>query len=302
LHGKDITELDVRKRDIAFVYQEFVNYPPLPIFENIASPLRVRGEDKKSIEHKVQEVARLLGLDGVLDRHPPSLSGGQQQRVAIARALTKDAEVILLDEPLANLDYKLREDLRRELPRLFEGKDKIVIYATTDPNEAFLLGDKTVVLDAGRVKQVGTAGDVFTAPESLAAARTMSEFPFNLLPARIENSTCVVANTLEFPLPEHMCSLCNGDYTLGFRAEQFSFKSAAPTSVACDASIAVIEITGNETIVHVDVANQPCIAVVEGSKTLEVGSTVTLHLNPDKLFLFDNDGRTVATPLVSVSL
>jgi glycerol transport system ATP-binding protein len=99
-----------------------------------------------------------------------------------------------------------------------------------------------------------------------------------------------------------MCSLCDGDYTLGFRAEEFSFESATPTSVACDASITVIEITGNETIVHIDVASQPCIAVVEGSKTLQVGSIITMHLDPDKLFLFDNDGRTVATPLVSVSL
>jgi len=300
LHDSDITGLDVRKRDVSFVYQEFINYPTLTVFENIASPLRVRSETKKSLQRKVLEVACLLGLESVLDRHPTSLSGGQQQRVAIARALTKDAEVVLLDEPLANLDYKLREDLRRELPRLFEGSGKIVVYATTDPNEAFLFGGKTVVLDQGRVSQVGTAADIFAAPESLPAARIMSEFPFNLLGAKIESSTCSVMNTLSFTLPGHMAALENGDYTLGFRAEQFRLEAVTRKSVTCDASVSVTEITGNETIVHVDVAGQPCVAVVAGTKTLEAGATIKMHLDPDRIFLFDKWGKTVATPRDSV--
>ncbi len=300
LHDSNITGLDVRKRDVSFVYQEFINYPTLTVFENIASPLRVRSETKKSMQRKVLEVACLLGLENVLDRHPTSLSGGQQQRVAIARALTKDAEVVLLDEPLANLDYKLREDLRRELPRLFEGSGKIVVYATTDPNEAFLFGGKTVVLDQGRVSQVGTAADIFAAPESLPAARIMSEFPFNLLRAKIESSTCSVMNTLSFALPGHMAALENGDYTLGFRAEQFRLEAVTRKSVTCDANVSVTEITGNETIVHVDVAGRPCVAVVAGTKTLEAGATIKMHLDPDRIFLFDKWGKTVATPRDSV--
>jgi len=302
LHDSDITGLDVRRRGVSFVYQEFINYPTLTVFENIASPLRVRSETGTSVQRKVLEVACLLGLEGVLNRHPTSLSGGQQQRVAIARALAKDAEVVLLDEPLANLDYKLREDLRRELPRLFEGSGKIVVYATTDPNEAFLFGGKTVVLHQGHVNQVGTAAEIFAAPKSLAAAQIMSEFPFNLLSARIERATCSVMDTLSFALPGHMTALDDGDYTLGFRAEQFHLEAANRASVTCDASVSVTEITGNETIVHVDVAGQPCVAVVAGAKTLEAGASIEMHLDPDRVFLFDEWGKTVATPHRAVSV
>lgn len=296
LHGEDITGHDVRKRDVAFVYQEFVNYPTLTVFENIASPLRVRREDRQTIVRKVNELSELLGISSVLDRHPPTLSGGQQQRVAIARALAKDAEVILLDEPLANLDYKLREDLRRELPRLFSGKGKIVVYAATDPNEAFLLGGNTVVIDRGLVRQVGPAAAIFSAPDSLSAASIMSEFPINLLDANINNSTCVIGNTITFPLPAHMNSLADGDYTLGFRAEQFSLAALTPASIACDAKVAVTEITGNETIVHIDYAGQSGVAVIEGASTLQSGEMITMYLDPDSLFMFDSAGQTVALP------
>lgn len=300
LHGEDITGRDVRKRDVAFVYQEFVNYPTLTVFENIASPLRVRSEKKQTIDRKVGEIAELLAISNVLDRHPPSLSGGQQQRVAIARALAKDAEVILLDEPLANLDYKLREDLRRELPRLFADKEKIVVYAATDPNDAFLLHGNTIVLDKGTIKQVGTAAAIFAAPNSLSAASIISEFPLNLLDADVEDSMCVIANTLTFPLPAHMKSLSDGRYTLGFRAEQFSFAASTPMSVACDATVAVTEITGNETIVHVDFANEACVAVVDGTSTLQAGEMITMYFDPNSLFMFDTSGQTVASPTSSV--
>ena len=296
LHGEDITRRDVRKRDVAFVYQEFVNYPTLTVFENIASPLRVRAQDKQTVARKVHEVAELLGISDVLDRHPPSLSGGQQQRVAIGRALAKDAEVILLDEPLANLDYKLREDLRRELPRLFADKGKIVVYAASDPNEAFLLGGNTVVLDKGTVRQTGPAATIFATPASLSVARIMSEFPFNLLDANVENASCTVADTISFPLPAHMDSLSAGHYTLGFRAEQFSFAALTPAAVACDATVAVTEITGNETIVHIEFAGQSCVAVVAGTMTFRAGDTITMYLDPDSLFMFDSSGQTVASP------
>lgn len=296
LHGEDITARDVRKRDVAFVYQEFVNYPTLTVFENIASPLRVRREDRQTIDRKVNELAELLGISSVLDRHPPTLSGGQQQRVAIARALAKDAEVILLDEPLANLDYKLREDLRRELPRLFAGNGKIVVYAATDPNEAFLLGGNTVVIDKGLVRQEGPAAAIFAAPDSLSAANIMSEFPINLLDANINNSTCFIGDTIMFPLPMHMNALSDGGYTLGFRAEQFSLEALSPASVACDARVTVTEITGNETIVHIDYAGQSGLAVIEGTSTLRAGENITVYLDPDSLFTFDNNGQTVALP------
>ena len=130
VNGKDVTGIDVRKRSVAMVYQQFVNYPSLTVFENIASPLRVQGRPNEEVERRVQEVAALLRLKPYLERAPLALSGGQQQRTAIARALVKGADLVLLDEPLANLDYKLREELRTELPRIFEMSGAIFVYAT----------------------------------------------------------------------------------------------------------------------------------------------------------------------------
>ena len=153
--GKDVTGFDVRKRSVAMVYQQFINYPTLSVYENIASPLRVQGVARGEIASRVRDAARLLKLEPYLDRTPLQLSGGQQQRTAIARALVKRADLVLLDEPLANLDYKLREELRTELPRIFEESGAIFVYATTEPSEALLLGGRTICMSEGRALQVG---------------------------------------------------------------------------------------------------------------------------------------------------
>ena len=149
--GKDVTGSPVRERSVAMVYQQFMNYPSLSVFENIASPLRVAKLKNDEIQERVQAVARLLGLQSLLDRLPHQLSGGQQQRTAIARAIVKRADLVLLDEPLANLDYKLREELREELPAILQKSDAIVVYATAEPLEALLLGGVTAALSKGRI-------------------------------------------------------------------------------------------------------------------------------------------------------
>ena len=138
VEGKDVTGAAVRQRSVAMVYQQFINYPSLTVYENIASPLRVQGRPREEIDRRVQEAAKLLRLEPYLKRTPLQLSGGQQQRTAIARALVKGADLVLLDEPLANLDYKLREELRNELPRIFEARADLRL-ATTEPSEALCL-------------------------------------------------------------------------------------------------------------------------------------------------------------------
>ena len=145
--GRDVTGMPVRQRNVAMVYQQFINYPSLSVFDNIASPLKLRGD--KNITQTVHDLAQRLHIEMFLERLPAELSGGQQQRVALARALAKGAPLMLLDEPLVNLDYKLREELREELTQLFAAGDSTVIYATTEPGEALLLGGYTAVLDAG---------------------------------------------------------------------------------------------------------------------------------------------------------
>src|SRR5262245_2145245 len=147
--GADVTGVPVRERNVAMVYQQFINYPSLTVADNIASPLRLRGGlDKAAIGRRVAELAAKLHIEPFLARLPAELSGGQQQRVALARALAKNAPLMLLDEPLVNLDYKLREGLREELTQLFATSDATVVYATTEPGEALLLGGYTAVMDA----------------------------------------------------------------------------------------------------------------------------------------------------------
>ena len=153
--GADVTDVAVQSRKVSMVYQQFINYPNMTVFENIASPLRVAGLSAGEIRQRVQSIAELLRLDRFLERRPSELSGGQQQRTALARALVKDADLVLLDEPLANLDFKLREELRDELPRLFADRDCTVVYATTEPAEALLLAGHTATLHEGRVTQFG---------------------------------------------------------------------------------------------------------------------------------------------------
>src|SRR4051795_7167508 len=179
--GKDVTGLDVRKRSVAMVYQQFINYPSLSVYENIASPLRVQGKPRSEIESRVRDAAKLLKLEPYLNRTPLQLSGGQQQRTAIARALVKRAEVVLLDEPLANLDYKLREELREELPRVFAASGAIFVYATTEPAEALLLGGNTATLFKGRITQFGPTARVYRWPQDLGTAGVFSDPPLNTI-------------------------------------------------------------------------------------------------------------------------
>ena len=184
--GVDVTGVPVSKRNLAMVYQQFINYPAFTVYDNIASPLRLRKVPEEQIRTKVLALAERLHITPYLQRTPGELSGGQQQRTALGRALIKDASLLLLDEPLVNLDYKLREELRRELTELFSSGSTTVVYATTEPLEALQLGGHVAVLHEGRLLQQGPTLDVFNAPNSIDVARTFSDPPINLIPARVD--------------------------------------------------------------------------------------------------------------------
>ncbi len=181
--GRDVTGVHVRDRSVAMVYQQFINYPTLSVYENIASPLRVKGAPRAEIDKRVRAAADMLRLGPMLERTPLQFSGGQQQRCAIARAVVKGADLVLLDEPLANLDYKLREELREELPRIFAETGAIFVYATTEPSEALLLGGATATLSEGRLVQFGPTSQVYRRPVNLRSAETFSDPPLNEMPA-----------------------------------------------------------------------------------------------------------------------
>jgi glycerol transport system ATP-binding protein len=298
LDGKDITALGVKKRSVAVVYQQFVNYPSLTVYENIASPLRQggaanAGRHRNEIDGQVREAAKLLHIDGLLDRMPHELSGGQQQRTAIARAIVKGADLLLLDEPLVNLDYKLREELRMELRGLFARRDTVVVYATTEPSEALLLGGNCTVMDRGRVLQSGPTLSVFHHPATTRVGELFSDPPMNLLPATIEGGRVRLASDLAFPVPEHMEGLQAGQYRIGVRPNHMTLEG---TGVPMDATVDLAEISGSDTYLHLRHRNLEFIAQVKGVHPFELGTPAQVWLDRARIFAFDHAGRLVGAP------
>lgn len=287
--GQDVTGLPVRKRDVAFVYQQFINYPGFSVFDNIASPLKIAKIAKDEIAARVEKVADLLGLTPFLQRKPLELSGGQQQRVALGRALAREAELVLLDEPLANLDYKLREELRAELPKLFQNTGSTVVYATSEPEEALLLGGQVIVLHEGQVQQAGATLEVYNSPASLQAAMTFADPPLNVLPA-IKSDAAEVKSLdgdLTLKVNGNASAVAEGaKCTVGFRPHQLGLARTSECEVELKGRVTLTEITGSESFIHVEAVGERWTALAHGIHTPEVGAEVSLFLDPETAFVF----------------
>ena len=303
--GQDVTGVPVRRRSVAMVYQQFVNYPTLSVYENIASPLRVQGLAKAEIETRVARAAKLLRLEPMLKRTPAQLSGGQQQRTAIARALVKQAKLVLLDEPLANLDYKLREELREELPRIFAETGAILVYATTEPTEALLLRGSTATLSEGRITQVGPTAGLYREPDDIDAARVFSDPPLNELGVTVSNGIATLADGTQLPAEGPLGALPDGAATVAFRADAATVSGAAegrdigarnPSRSAFPGTVAVTEISGSESFVHVatDAGLGTFVCLVEGVHAFEPGDRVEARVDLARAFAFGPDGRRIA--------
>jgi glycerol transport system ATP-binding protein len=296
--GRDVTGVPVRQRDLAMVYQQFINYPSFTVYENIASPLRIKGVPNDEVKRRVGDMAERLHITPYLQRHPAELSGGQQQRTALARALIKDAGLLLLDEPLVNLDYKLREELRRELTELFSEGRTTVVYATTEPLEALQLGGALSVLHEGRLLQHGPTLDVFNAPASVQVARTFSDPPVNLMPATVEaGGQARVDDGLALPLgPVQLQAIGDErELVLGLRAHSLRL-APEPGDVPIAAVIDLAEISGSETYVHVHRGALSIVAQLPGVHAQELGARCMLYCRPDALLLFARDGRLLHAP------
>jgi glycerol transport system ATP-binding protein len=286
MHGCSVVGRPVQKRNVAMVYQQFINYPTLTVYENIASPLRIAGMDKRSIDKRVGETVELLQLGAFIDRKPLSLSGGQQQRTALARALVKEADLVLLDEPLANLDYKLREELRQELPRLFSEAGSILVYATTEPSEALQLGGNTATLAAGRLTQFGDTLDLYRNPVDLITAQSFSDPPLNTVPVTKYGQILRLEGVY---LPFYaVSSFTDGAYRLGIRPYQLYVDRQNDESVELRAQVAAIEITGSESFVHLDYSGFQWVAILKGISSLKVRDEISVYFNPRQAFIFDD--------------
>jgi glycerol transport system ATP-binding protein len=307
--GRDVTGVGVKSRSVAMVYQQFVNYPTLSVYENIASPLRVQGLGRAEIEARVSRAAKLMRLEPMLRRTPAQLSGGQQQRTALARALVKQARLVLLDEPLANLDYKLREELREELPRIFAETGAILVYATTEPTEALLLRGRTATLREGRITQMGPTARLYRDPANLDAARVFSDPPLNELALTVAEGAARLADGTRLPAGGPLAGLPDGAVTLGFRADAATVVAAKVTAATgavpssgapagaprlrCPGTVSVTEISGSESFVHVatDAGLGTWVCLVEGVHAFEPGDRVEAELDLAEVFLFGPGGE-----------
>jgi glycerol transport system ATP-binding protein len=276
--GVDVTGKSVRERNVAMVYQQFINYTSMTVADNIASPLKLRKEKD---------------IDPFLKRLPGELSGGQQQRVALARALAKNAPLMLFDEPLVNLDYKLREELRDELAQLFAAGLSTVVYATTEPTEALLLGGYTAVMDAGELLQYGPTAEVFHRPRSIRVARAFSDPPMNLIEARAAPQGVVLKDgtVLACTLPAN----ASASVTVGVRAGALSVRQRAG-DLALPGVVELAEISGSDTYVHVATAIGELVAQLTGVHVFALGSSITLYLGARRAYVFGADGDLLVAP------
>ena len=294
--GVDVSDMPVRKRKVAMVYQQFINYPSLTVYKNIASPLKMSGMKKEEIDRRVRETAELLHLERLLDRLPSELSGGQQQRTAIARALVKDARLLLLDEPLVNLDYKLREELREELQNIFAQREAIVVYTTTEPGEALMIGGNIVVMHEGRVCQTGPTPYVYHNPGTVRVAKVFSDPPINFLDASVSGGFAKVGQDVAIALRGHLEGLSDGDYFFGVRSNHLFLNKNSETDVNIRSTVELAEINGSETFVHVNHGGVKLVVQEDGIHSRKIGEGIDLYVNPESFFAYDKNGNLASSP------
>ena len=292
--GADVTGMRVQDRKVAMVYQQFINYPSMTVYDNIASPLRLMGKSRAEIDAAVTKAADLMQLSPMLDRKPLELSGGQQQRCALARALVKDAGLVLLDEPLANLDYKLREELRVEIPKIFEEAGSIFVYATTEPEEALLLGGYTAALWEGQVRQFGLTPNVYRQPEDATTARVFSDPPMNFLRMTKAGSTITFGDSGSSPATGHLLGLADGTYLAGFRPNHVELHRQNAEALEFTTGLTVTELTGSETFIHLDHHGDKWVGLIHGVHDLKLGAALNVHVDPRHIYIFSESGDLVA--------
>lgn len=300
MNGENINKTPLQQRNIGMVYQEFINYPSFTVFDNIASPLRIKKCPATEIEQKVKETAAMMGLDHLLDRYPQELSGGQQQRLAMARALIKSPSLLLLDEPLVNLDYKLRENLRLELIDIIEKQNIIVVYATTDPMETLMLGGNTIVLHEGQMVQSGPVLEVFNNPARVEVALTFNDPPMNLLKAKLSKQSgklhFTLADGTTFGVNGHLSQLPEGDCQLGFRCFHGSIYQTDPTDIEIKGHVELAELSGSETFIHARHDDVSVVVHETGAHVHAIGDEITFYIQPKHFFAFDSQGHLLVAP------
>ena len=280
---KCVNNIHPKDRDIAFVFQSYALYPHMTVYENIAFPLKMRGLKKDEIDKKVKEAAEILNLTEYLQKRPKQLSGGQRQRVALGRAIVRSPKVFLMDEPLSNLDAKLRVQMRSEIKKLHEKLQTTFIYVTHDQTEALTMGDRIVVLDQGVIQQVDEPEKIYYEPSNTFVGGFLGSPSMNFINVKVENGAVNFNNT-SIPLTGVQKNLLDGkgEVIAGIRPEKMdNFVSGIDITADVDIS----EMLGSEKIVYFNINNSKCSAKVDAQK--QFGQQITLKINPEDFLFFD---------------
>jgi ABC-type sugar transport system ATPase subunit len=291
IDGKMVNALAPKDRDVAMVFQDYALYPHMTVYENMAFGLIYRDHAKAEIRRRVDEAAQILGITDYLGRRPRQLSGGQRQRVAMGRAIVRDPKLFLFDEPLSNLDAKLRMQMRTEIKKLHKRVATTMIYVTHDQVEAMTLADRVVVMRAGRVEQIGSPDAVYNAPASIFVAGFIGAPTMNLVPARLEAGAVVLGGDLRLPIPSERVAVGAGaadrPVIVGLRPEHLAWTPNPTPGPIIEATASVIEPLGADTLVFFEIAGQELVARVPPEAARHAGDRLLLRPDLGHLHLFD---------------
>jgi len=282
--------LSPRERNVALVFQSYALYPYMKVFDNIAFPLKIRKFLKKEIKKRVHQTAELLEINHLLDRKPRQLSGGQQQRVALARALVRNPQLFLMDEPLSNLDAKLRVIMRTELKKLHQKLKITTIYVTHDQEEAMTLGTKVAIMNEGTLQQVGSSIEVYSSPVNLFVAGFIGSPAMNMLDGELtEKNGNVIGDfgIVSYPLPHEIAEKCQSrKLILGIRPEHIGITKEKTTN-ALKAKVEVVEPLGREWMLLINVKGKLLTAVIKPAEFIEPGVEIYAKFDEEKMHIFD---------------
>lgn len=284
--GKIVNDLEPKDRDIAMVFQNYALYPHMNVYDNMAYGLKIRGLDKADIGRRVQKAADILELASLLQRKPRELSGGQRQRVAMGRAIVREPAVFLYDEPLSNLDAKLRVQMRLEIQKLSRELKTTSIFVTHDQVEAMTLAHRMIVLNAGRVEQIGVPMEVYDEPASLFVAGFIGSPAMNVLPGTVHAGALMIAEGVSIPIPVTLAApmLEGSKVTCGFRPEHLTIETGAGIPFVVDSA----EALGADSLVHGHVGAHQVVVRVDGHSRIQPGTVLRLRASADKHYFFDS--------------
>ena len=291
IDGKRMNDVEPKDRDIAMVFQSYALYPHMSVYDNMAFGLKLRKLPKEEIDKRVHEAAKILEIEQYLDRKPKALSGGQRQRVALGRAIVRNAKVFLMDEPLSNLDAKLRVQMRSEIIKLHERIGATTIYVTHDQTEAMTMADRIVVMKAGYIQQIGTPKEIYNNPANMFVAGFLGAPATNFIKGRYESGYFVVGDTkILIPDMYNLKEYENKEVVLGIRPEDLHgegiVKETYP-SAAFDFEIEVAELLGHEYILHGQFMNQPMCAKINSRLSPKAHDKIHLTMDLSKIHFFD---------------